>query len=262
MPPEYFFDENPLEALPKAARVFLLLDFDGTLVPIQDDPAACALSPEVRKELERLSAPAASCRVAILSGRSLADLTKRTAMSGICRGGNHGLHISGCGLDFIHPAAEETETLIAKTRRTLAKEIRVIDGVWIENKGLTFTLHYRNAGTSEAEQAREAFYRAVARNPEKERLAVLKGKKVVELMPDVSWDKGKAALFILDSLAPGHVPLYVGDDITDESAFRELNGRGITIRVGKSKRTAARYYLKTQREIRRLLSNVGVAAGN
>jgi len=262
VPPDYFFDKNPLKALPAETPIFLLLDFDGTLVPIQDDPAACVMAPKIRNELERL-AGLPGCRVAILSGRSLADLKERTPAGNICLGGSHGLHISGCGLDFVHPAAEETETLVAKIRRSLAKEIEPIDGAWIENKGLTFALHYRRAGRTQAESARKAFRRAVERNPEKGRLAVLRGKKVLELLPGVSWDKGKAALFITDSLSRGSMPLYVGDDTTDETAFRELKARGITVRVGKSKRTAARYYLRSQREVLRLLSEVGmVAAGN
>lgn len=240
------------------ARLFLLLDFDGTLVPIQGDPAACFLSPEVREELERLTGPV-QCPVAVLSGRSLADLQARMAMSSICYGGNHGLHISGCGLDFIHPAAKDAKSLIAKVRRALEKEIEGIKGAWIEDKGYTVALHYRRSARAEARAARGAFYRVIARNPEKGRLAVLRGKKVVELMPDVSWDKGKAALHILDSLAPGYVPLYVGDDLTDEAAFRELNGRGITVRVRRSKTTSAGYYLRGPSEVLRLLREVAGA---
>jgi len=262
VPPDYFFDKNPLKSLPAEAPIFLLLDFDGTLVPIQDDPAACTMVPEIRNELGRI-AGLAGCKVAVLSGRSLADLKERTPPGNICLGGSHGLHISGCGLDFVHPAAEETEALVAEIRRSLAKEIDALSGVWIEDKGLTFALHYRRAGKAEAGAARKAFYRAVDRHPDKGRLAVLGGKKVLELLPGVSWDKGKAALFITDSLARGSTPLYVGDDTTDETAFRELKARGITVRVGKSKRTTARYYLKSQREVLRLLSEVGVAtAGN
>ena len=261
MPPDYFFERNPLKMVAEGVRIFLFLDFDGTLVPIQDDPGACVLSPEVRDQLEMLASSGGS-RVAVLSGRSLAELRKRVAVSGACYGGNHGLHISGRGLKFIHPVAEDTKKLIAKVGRALLKEIEGLEGVWIENKGLTFTLHYRRSGREEEVAARKAFYRVIAGNPEKERLAVLKGKKVLELMPNASWDKGRAALFILDSLAPGYVPVYVGDDLTDENAFRALNGKGITVRVGKSRTTVAGYYLKSQREVLRLLQEVDRAAGN
>jgi trehalose-phosphatase len=257
--PDYFFEKNPLKMRKGAPPIFLFLDFDGTLVPIQNDPAACVLSPEVREQLEMLASSGA-CPVTVLSGRSLADLRKKVAVSGVCYGGNHGLHISGRGLEFIHPVAEDTKRLIVKVGRALLKEIEGLEGVWIENKGLTFTLHYRSSGREEEVAARKAFYRVIAGNSGKERLAVLKGKKVLELMPNASWDKGKAALFILDSLAPGCVPVYLGDDLTDESAFRALNGKGITVRVGKSKTTAAGYYLRGQREVLRLLREVGRAA--
>ena len=260
MPPEYFFGRNPLRTGKGTSSLFLFLDFDGTLVPIQKDPAACVLSPETRHELERL-ADSGDCRVAVLSGRSLADLKKRVPLKGICYGGNHGLQISGCGLDFVHPAAEETAGLIARVRRALGKEIRGMKGVWVENKGLTFSMHYRLADREESLAARKAFYRVVAADPEKDRLAVLRGKKVLELMPRISWDKGKAALFILDSLARGSMPAYVGDDLTDECAFSELKGRGVTVRVGRSKITAAEHYVRGQREVLQLLREVGGAAG-
>jgi trehalose 6-phosphate phosphatase len=258
--PDYFFDKNPLYPGAGKAPIFLFLDFDGTLVPIQADPKACVLSPEIRDRLEIL-AGSGTCPIAVLSGRSLPDIKKRVAVKGVCYGGNHGLHISGPGLDFIHPASASAKNLIARVRRALEKELEPVEGIWIENKGFTFTLHYRQASREQGAFARKAFYHMIAGNPEKEQLAVIKGKKVVELVPNASWDKGKAALFILDSLAKEYLPVYVGDDLTDETAFRALSGKGITVRVGKSKMTAAGYYLNGQREMLRFLREVEKACG-
>ncbi|MEW6118428.1 MAG: trehalose-phosphatase [Nitrospirota bacterium] len=84
----------------------------------------------------------------------------------------------------------------------------------------------------------------------------MKGKKVLELLPDIMWDKGSAVLWILRRLEDVHLPVYVGDDVTDENAFRAIGNKGITIRVGTSKKTCAQYYLKTSREVQRLLQMV------
>jgi len=87
-------------------------------------------------------------------------------------------------------------------------------------------------------------------------LTVIKGKKLLELIPDVSWNKGKATLYILQRLKEDYLPIYIGDDQTDETAFKALCRRGITIRVGKSKKTLADYYLKDHREVLRLLKQI------
>jgi trehalose-phosphatase len=84
----------------------------------------------------------------------------------------------------------------------------------------------------------------------------MRGKKVLELAPNIPWDKGKAALFILQELKRNYLPIYVGDDATDEAAFKALNEDGVTIRVGKSKKTAAKYYLKGQWEVSRFLKHI------
>ena len=82
---------------------------------------------------------------------------------------------------------------------------------------------------------------------------MLRGKKVLELVPNIHWDKGKAALFLLEKFNKTCLPVYVGDDVTDETAFNALKEYGITIRVGKSKQTQAEYYLRGQWEVLRLL---------
>ena len=91
---------------------------------------------------------------------------------------------------------------------------------------------------------------------EKKLLTVIKGKKVMELTPNVSWDKGSAALWILRQLKDKCLPIYIGDDQTDETAFKALNKKGITIRIGRSKKTAAEYYLKGHWEVPRLLKDI------
>jgi trehalose-phosphatase len=255
VPPEYFFGKSPLKSKDEGTKILLLLDFDGTLVRIRRDPETCELSPEARDQLEAL-AGSGGCIVSVLSGRSLSDVETKVGLKGLFYGGNHGLTISGPGLSFIHPHAFTAKELICRLRGSLEKEMEGIEGVRIEDKGLSLTVHYRGAGTRDKSLVRRALYRTVSGAPERGLLTVLKGKEVLELMPNVEWDKGAAALFVLQTLGGRFLPVYVGDDLTDETAFERLRETGITIRVGPSGKTAARYYLKGQWEVLRLLREI------
>jgi trehalose 6-phosphate phosphatase len=254
VPPEYFFEKYPL--LQNDGPFLVLLDFDGTLVPIRDNPRDCFLSREVRCELEAIAASPVA-RLAILSGRALPDLRKRVGIRNIYYGGNHGLEIAGPDMRYIHPEAVSTRSLIDKVRRSLETEIEDIKGVLLEKKKLTFTLHYRMVDKENRMFLRKAFYRTIAENSASERTKVLRGKKVLELAPNVPWDKGKAALFIMQELKGKYLPVYVGDDLTDETAFTALSESGITIKIGVSQKTAAKWCLKGQWEMTRFLQYLG-----
>jgi trehalose-phosphatase len=146
--------------------------------------------------------------------------------------------------------------IIDSVRRKLEKEIEGIKGAWIEGKKFTFTLHYRTAGKEDIKSVKDIFYGVASDFSERVPLLVIKGKKVLELSPDLSWNKGMAVLWLLERLGNQYLPIYVGDDITDESVFRTLYRRGITVRVGWSKKSAAKYYLKGQREVLRFLQHI------
>ena len=157
---------------------------------------------------------------------------------------------------YTHPKAIFAKPIINHIRQQLQKEIEDIDGVWLEDKKFTLSLHFRSVKTEDIPRIKKVFYNVVNKYSEKKLLAVIKGKKVLELVPDVSWDKGKAVLWVLQRLKDKYLPVYVGDDQTDETAFKSLRKKGITIRVGKSKKTFAYYYLKGYWEISRLLQQV------
>ena len=135
-------------------------------------------------------------------------------------------------------------------------EITGMEGAWIERKKFTASLHFRSVLKKEVPSVKKAFYKIVSEFSGDRRLAVIKGKMVLELAPDASWNKGSAALWILNRLKGKYLPVYVGDDLTDETAFRALNKKGITIRVGKSARTVADYYLKGQRDVSEFLKRL------
>jgi trehalose 6-phosphate phosphatase len=255
MPPVYFFDKGPLEINGDNRAILLMCDFDGTLTPIQGNPGKCILLPDIRDQLEMI-AHTGNSHVAILSGRSLSDIQKRVPIKGIYHAGSHGLEISGPHIRYVHPGAVAAKVIIDKVRHRLEEEIGNVEGVLIEKKKFSFTLHYRMANKADGAFARKTFYKIISENTEKQSMAILKGKKVVELTPNVSWDKGKAALSIIKRFEETCLPVYIGDDATDETAFKALSENGVTIRVGPSNKTAAQYYLKNQREILRFLRYV------
>jgi trehalose 6-phosphate phosphatase len=248
---EYFFEKDVLKST-IGCRFLLLLDFDGTLVPIQDNPENCYLPDGVKRQLESI-ASSNRVLVGILSGRSLSDIRARVQVKGLYYGGCHGLEISGPRISYIHPGARAGISLIDEIKRKLQERIGTLDGVLLEDKGLTLAVHYRAANKEDSSIVRKEVWQALSEAGATNGLSLMKGKKVLELVPDVVWDKGKAALLILQRVGEAYAPIYVGDDLTDERAFLALNQFGITVRVGKSTKTIARYYIKGQREVSEFL---------
>lgn len=229
----------------------LILDYDGTLTPIVASPRAAALAPSVRAALDRL-ARRERARLAILSGRGLADVRARVAIDNVIYGGCHGLEIEGAGLSFRHPSVHASRIVAA--RRALAAGAAAIPGTEIEFKGLAVSLHYRHVAPSRLDGVRAVATRVLRRVPG---LALIAGHAVFDFVPRVGWDKGKAARWITRhaarALRPGRLAvLYAGDDTTDEAAFAALKGRALTVRVGGGQ-SRADYRLSGVRQVHELL---------
>jgi trehalose 6-phosphate synthase/phosphatase len=210
----------------------LFLDFDGTLTPIVERPADAALSAEARAILEQADR-SGHVETVVVSGRTLADVRERVGIPGLTYVGNHGLEIEGPGIRFRHP--ESTRFVTALSRAAAALESLRVRGGWVERKGLTLSWHTRSIPSGQrpaAEQAAASLLRRFG-------LHVTRGVFVIEGRPPVQWHKGSAVLHILvhrhGEAWPSRVrALYVGDDTTDEDAFRSLRGLGRSIRVGTS----------------------------
>jgi trehalose-phosphatase len=186
----------------------------------------------------------------------LPDVKERIGLREIFYGGNHGLEISGPGISFMHDRAKAARRLILRAKRILEASLLSFKDAWLEDKKYTLSLHFRNATNEDAAAVKRIFYKSVSEFMRNESLSVIKGKKVLELTPAASWSKGKAALMVLDLFGKNWIPFMIGDDATDESVFEALKGRGITVKVGKSKKTSAQYYVKAQREVERLLASI------
>ena len=204
-----------------SGHLVLLLDFDGTLAPIVDRPEMAEMPERTRRALERLMAMD-GVTVAVVSGRGLADVRARAAIPNIAYAGNHGMEIEGAGLHSIHPQAAAARPHLQEVAARIEADLEGIDGAFLEDKGLTLSIHYRMA-PDHAEEVREIVLEAAGGRPE---LTVTEGKMVLEVRPRVEWDKGRAVLFLLEQMRPpADAPiLYLGDDRTDEDAFRALHG--------------------------------------
>lgn len=244
---------NILDSFKKNLNLFWLLDYDGTLAPIVSEPGKAILDPEMRKLLGAL---AENFKVAVISGRSLQELKKLVSLGKIYYAGNHGLEISGPGVSFVLPEAVRVRPTVSKICRELRRGLRGIAGTIVENKGVTASLHYRNVALGEVTKAKRIFDSVVRPYVESGLVRIANGKRVWEIRPNCDWDKGKAVEWIIKSSDPRGelLPIYLGDDRTDEDAFIALRGRGITVLVAKNwQRTNAEFYLRGVEEVKILL---------
>lgn len=253
----YLFDawDSLASRFNSADRVLLISDYDGTLTPIVDKPELAILSPEIRKLLRRL-AKNRRYTVGIVSGRALPDLKGKIGLDGIIYAGNHGLEIEGFGSSFLEPIAEEMRPFLSMLNQALSATLRGIKGVFVENKGLSLSVHYRMVKGTEEKRVTDAFERITDPLHVMGKIRITRGKKVYEIRPPVDWDKGKAIAWLIarlkDSSRKGGVlPVYLGDDLTDEDGFKLINkNNGISIFVGgESFPSVARYFLKSPEEV-------------
>ncbi len=239
---------------------FIALDYDGTLTPIVERPDLAILSDDMRRTI---SALAKRCTVAVISGRDLPDVQELVGIDGLFFAGSHGFDISGPaekrvdfqqGLEFL-PVLDSAE----KSLRPLLSDI---PSAQVERKKFSIAVHYRNVKKNREQAVEEAVDRVLIENS---RLRKRTGKKIFELQPEIDWHKGKALCRLLEVLEQDRsaiLPFYIGDDETDEDAFRELQAGGIGIVVKdsespeNSRRSSARYALNDCGQVQKFLEDL------
>jgi trehalose 6-phosphate phosphatase len=244
----------------KVSAVFL--DYDGTLTPIVDRPEDAVISQGMRNAVRRL---AQRCPVCVVSGRDRRVVQELMGLDDLTVAGSHGFDIWSTEGTIGREVGAEFEALLDEVKARLHEELDPIDGALVEPKRSSVAAHYRLISDEERPRVKEVVDTILAEHPDE--LKVTPGKMVYEIQPKLDWDKGKAVLYLLDALGLDRgdvVPLYLGDDVTDEDAFEALADRGVGIFVGNAdapevagRTTAAEYALHTTEEVRQFLDTLG-----
>ncbi|PKB78859.1 MAG: trehalose-phosphatase [SAR202 cluster bacterium Io17-Chloro-G9] len=246
---------NVSKRLAGAGRILLLLDYDGTLTPIVARPADAVLADDARELLSGLVADERYL-VGIVTGRSLADLATLVDVPGLICAGNHGLEITGPGLDFLHPEVQASGHALDEAARLLSVALAQVPGLTVEHKGLTLTVHFRGTPDSFDAEVDATVVATVAPYVQDGQVKVTRGKKVVEVRPNVDWGKGQAILKIREAFPDSPYPVFIGDDQTDEEGFLVVQeAGGLAVYVGPPReQTVALHRLESTAEVHQLLA--------
>jgi trehalose 6-phosphate phosphatase len=212
-----------------ARQPAVFFDFDGTLSELVEDPDSARPAAGAAEALQKL---AAHCPVAVLSGRDLADVTERVGLPGIWYAGSHGFELTAPdGTHHQNEAAAAAIPVLERVAARLRDQLGSIPGVVVEHKRFGVAVHYRNAARDRVGEVAAAVRAAGQRDG----LRVTTGREVIELRPDIDWDKGKTLRWVIDHLhhagSGSLMPIYLGDDITDEDAFDAVRHDGVPIVV-------------------------------
>ena len=232
--------------------LFLFLDYDGTLTPIVDTPDLAILSEETRQVVK---AAAETMTVSIVSGRATDDVRGKVALEGLFYAGSHGFEIvDPQSRVTLHPQAQKIRQTIDGVYAELSERLQNIPGSLVEHVKYTISVHYRLVSDEDIPAVQLEVEKILKEHPD---LRKTDGKKVFEVRPDISWDKGKAVEWILKTLhfdSRRHIAVYLGDDMTDEDAFCVLEDKGFGILVAESPRaTFAEYCIANTEEVKTAL---------
>ncbi len=221
----------------------LFLDFDGTLSPIVEDRHAAAIDPKIKDSLKKLVNVIPL--LAVISGRDLRDVREKVGIDGIYYMGSHGFETSGpAELESQQPEALKVMHQLDKAEQLADEALQDKPGIEVERKRFAIAIHFRKAGQEAGKLVRETVSRIVRNN---ESLQQTTGKMIEEIRPNIEWDKGKALLWLCEELEfdlEDNYPMYLGDDITDEDAYREIRDLGAGVQVGEhGQETLAKFSL-------------------
>lgn len=246
-----------IEAEACRPQLMVMLDFDGTLSSIVQDPAAAVILPNARESLERLTS-LSGVFVAVISGRALSDIKPRVGLSGIVYAGNHGLEIEGPGISLAVQVGAKELAAVLEAGSAVEVLCGRFPGLLIEKKGFGFSVHFRAVAPDRIiplrDKVREILTPYLCAGSAK----VIKGKMVLDVYPAVEVNKGTAVKCLLTRFFPawphsGLSAVYIGDDTTDEDAFRVLANKAVTVKVGFDQSSSASYWVRDEFEVVTLL---------
>lgn len=241
---------NPESVFSHRKKLVFFLDYDGTLTPIVKRPELAVLSEDMRRVIKKLSK---TCTTAIVSGRMRQDVEKLVAIENLIYAGSHGFDIKGPNITMIEPNAEKTIPLVTKIIEELKEGLGSIEGLLIEEKKFSAAVHYRLVSEQYLSKIKTFVEDIIKKNPS---LRLMYGKKVFEILPAIDWDKGKAIRWLMQALGISWERVqvvYIGDDTTDEDAFRMIRTRGTGILVANSQKpSAADFQLSSPSEVKSL----------
>ncbi|HEY6424536.1 MAG TPA: trehalose-phosphatase [Pseudonocardiaceae bacterium] len=241
-------------------RPAVFLDYDGTLTPIVDRPQDAVISGSMRQTVRALARRTTVC---VVSGRDRLVVQQLMGIDDLVVAGSHGFDIWDPKIGTIHhDAATGFEDLVSRVTDRLRNAVGPVQGAVVEPKRASVAVHYRLVAPAEAPLVRAAVDALLTECPDQ--LKVTPGKMVYEVQPKIDWNKGKAVRYLMSALdldTDHVVPLYLGDDITDEDAFQALAGWGIGVVVADvgdpqqaSRMTAADFVLESTEEVEQFLN--------
>jgi len=221
-------------------RPALFLNYGGTLAPSVHDPSEPSrFSEEMRRILGQV---AQTVQVIVISGRDREEVSKLVGLREIVYAGSHGLDIQGPGFHLELPEGIDVLDDLDRVTGELTAALNGVAGTSLMRKRFAIVVHHHRMTGPELERVKSTIERVRARFP---RLHLIGGKEVLELLPDIDWNKGRAVRWLLSELGldgPEVFPIYVGDDVTDEDAFRAMRGRGLGILVSDQAQPSAAPY--------------------
>ncbi|KFK44322.1 hypothetical protein AALP_AA1G243200 [Arabis alpina] len=247
----------------KGKEIVMFLDYDGTLSLITEDPDRAYITDEMREVVKEV---AKHFKTAIVSGRSTDKVQSFVKLTGIHYAGSHGMDIKGptkadkSTQQVMFQPARDYLPMIDEVVKILREKTKSIPGASVEHNKFCLSVHFRRVDEKGWAALAEQVKLVLLEYP---KLRMTQGRKVLELRPSIKWDKGKALEFLLNSLGIAEskdvLPVYIGDDRTDEDAFKVLRerGQGLGIVVSKTpKKTYASYSLQDPSQVKEFLKRL------
>ena len=243
-------------------RPAVFLDYDGVLTPIVERPEDAVISDTMREVVKNLAERTSVC---VVSGRDRPVVQELMGLDNLVVAGSHGFDIWSPEEGRIERDQDgDFEELLDGVKDRVEREVEPIEGTSVEPKAASVAVHYRQVADEEKPKVGEIVDSILGEHPDD--LKMTPGKMVYEIQPKIDWDKGRAVLYLIDTLGLDRddvVPIYLGDDVTDEDAFNALADTGIGVFVGSpddpevaGRTTAANFALDSVDDVERFLDRL------